>query len=59
MIFTIFIPSAQDIQRSLFLMQIQDMDHNSFFSGMIKHEAIHAWANAYRLKSLCGKPVMI
>ena len=53
------VPSAEDIQKSRFLMRIQDMDQNSFFSGTIKREAIQARADAYRQKSLCGKPVTL
>ena len=54
-----FVPSAEDIQKSHILMRIQDMDQNSFFLGTIKHEAIQAWADAHRQKSLCGKPVTL
>ena len=47
-----FVPSAEDIQKSHFLMRIQDMDQNSFFSCTIEHEAIQARADAHRQKSL-------
>ena len=52
-------PSAEDIQKSCFLMQIQDMDQNSFFMGTIERVAIQAWADAHHQKSLCGKPVAL
>ena len=50
-----------DIQKSRFLMQIQDMDQNSFFSGMIEHKAIYTstQADANHQKSLYDKPVML
>ena len=35
------------------------MDQNSFFLDTIEHEAIQAWADAQRQKSLCGKPVTL
>ena len=53
-----FVPSAEDIQKSRFLMQIQDIEQN-IFSGMIEHEAIQAWDDAHHQKSICGKPVTL
>ena len=57
--FRIIVPSAEDIQKSRFLIQIQDMDQNSFFSCTIEREAIQARADAHHQKSLCGKPVAL
>ena len=57
--FKTFVPSAEDIQKSRFLIRIQDMDPNSFLLGTIEREAIQARADAHRQKSLCGKPVAL
>ena len=54
-----FVPSAEDIQKSHFLMRIQDIDQNSFFLGMVEREAIQARADSQCQKSLCGKPVAL
>ena len=56
-IFKILIPSAKNIQKFHFLMQIQDMDQNSFFLGMVEHEAIQTQADSHHQKSLsCIRP---
>ena len=58
-IFKIFKSSALAIQKSRFLMQIQGIDHSSFFSGMIDHEATQAQTNTHHQNSPCGKPIRL
>ena len=43
------------IQKSCLLMQIQDMDQNRYFFGMIDHEAIQARVDTHLGYSFCGK----
>ena len=58
-IFKIFISSAVAIQKSHFIMQIQDMDQRSFFLYTIDHKAIQQWADTHHQNSLCDKPFML
>ena len=47
------------IQKSHFLMQIQDMDQSSFFLGTIDCEAIQAWVNTHCQNSVYSKPIAL
>ena len=58
-ILKIFISSAVAIQKSHFLMQIQDMEQSSLFSGTIDCEAIQARYGADCQNSLCDQPITL
>ena len=59
MMFRISVASSVAIKKFRFVMRLQDMAQNRFFSDAIEREAIKARANAHHHNCLPGKDIAL